>query len=56
MELTIKHISRKTLPLTLKEVLQLRDGRKILRNQNTRSHATALPPFLQSINYLSSPN
>ncbi len=54
---TFFFLAPKAQPLTLKEVLQLRDGREITRNPNSTFQQTiTLPPLLQNINHLSSLN
>ena len=51
------YITPKAQPLTLKEVLQLRDGREISKNSySTVSQSTTFSPILQNINYLNSLN
>jgi hypothetical protein len=54
---SFSYIAPKAQPLTLKEVLQLRDGMKITRNSNpTFAQTIALPPLLQNINHFNSLN
>jgi hypothetical protein len=47
---------RKTQPLSLKEVLQLRDGLEIKRNENFKVFQIALPAILKNFNYPTSLN
>jgi len=54
---SFSYIAPKAQPLTLKEVLQLRDGMKITRTPNSAfSQTIALPPILQNINHFNSLN
>ena len=54
---SLSYITPKAQPLTLKEVLQLRDGREISRNSySTVSQGMTFSPILQNINYLNSLN
>jgi len=54
---SFSHIVPKAEPLTLKEVLQLRDGMEISRPSNTPFPQTiTLLPILQNINHLNSLN
>lgn len=54
---SLSYITPKAQPLTLKEVLQLRDGREISRNSySTVSQNMTFSPILQNINYLNSLN
>ena len=54
---SLSYITPKAQPLTLKEVLQLRDGREIIRNSySTVSQGMTFSPILQNINYLNSLN
>jgi len=57
LENSLSYIIPKVQPLTLKEVLQLRDGREISRNSySTVSQGMTFSPILQNINYLNSLN
>ena len=57
LENSLLHITPKAQPLTLKEVLQLRDGREINRNSySTVSQSMTFLPILPNINYLNSLN
>ncbi len=47
---------RKAQPLSLKEVLQLRDGLEIQRNQDFEVCQLALPNILKNFNYPASLN
>ena len=54
---SLRYITPKAQPLTLKEVLQLRDGREINRNAySTVSQSMTFSPILPKINYLNSLN
>jgi hypothetical protein len=54
---SFSHIVPKAEPLTLKEVLQLRDGMEISRPSNPPFNQTiTLLPILQNINQLNSLN
>ena len=54
---TFFYLAPKAQPLTLKEVLQLRDGREITRNPNSSFLQTMpLHPLLQNINHPNSLN
>ena len=54
---SLSYITLKAQPLTLKEVLQLRDGREINRNSySTVSQSMTFSPISQNINYLNSLN
>jgi len=53
----LSHATSKTQPLTLKEVLQLRDGREINRTlHSTVSQGINFSAMLQNINHLNSLN
>jgi hypothetical protein len=54
---SLSHIVPKAEPLTLKEVLQLRDGMEISRTSDSPFPQTITPlPILQNINHLNSLN
>ncbi|GEM_PF-3621299 len=54
---SLLYITPKAQPLTLKEVLQLRDGREINRNSHsTVSQRMSFSAMLQNTNYLNSLN
>jgi len=54
---TLSHIIPKAQPLTLKEVLQLRDGREINRtSHSTLSQSMSFSAMWQNTNYLNSLN
>ena len=54
---SLSYITLKAQPLTLKEVLQLRDGREINKNSlSTVSQSMNFSAMLQNTNYLNSLN
>ncbi len=54
---SLPYITPKAQPLTLKEVLQLRDGREINKNSlSTVSQSMNFSAMLQNTNYLNSLN
>ena len=54
---SLSYLIPKAQPLTLKEVLQLRDGREISRNSySTASQGINFSAMLQNINHLNSLN